>query len=544
MDDYLDQYFSSSSWSDVNVKERSSWVHSDLDDQPHALLPSSLGVYQDDKNNSALSIISSNRSMECLAAQNTPSLVPRGESGSGVEHGLLSGEDGAQMDGENCSGNSSKEMLNGSLGFGNLRLQFNTAVHSSGSLSLGSSKDLPAVGDLSPSLSFNERGHVICNGAESSEFRRSPTGLETPPIPQLWHPQLYDGVSSLPTLMGQTRMQSSCLQGENGNEDDDGNINRFVEIDKILQPENFSASINAKGKQDMQNSLYSSFPADHQITKTMIGLPSLLQGASPTPNSSCNGIGKPRVRARRGQATDPHSIAERLRREKIAERMKNLQELVPNSNKTNKASMLDEIINYVKFLQLQVKVLSMSRLGAAGAVVPLIIDGQAEGSNGLSLTPFAGQGVDFSPSPDQVAFEQEVVKLMDSNVTLAMQYLQSKGLCLMPIALAAAISNGKASSSSSSSSAVSERKKFGFTTGVVNNDIVHNTHSSNVLVQKSNCSSSSSSNSNSDSLPGVGIHHTTSDGNIMIGKLSGGLMANGCNGAFKQEELNTLCTAK
>ncbi|KAI4976471.1 hypothetical protein ZWY2020_050078 [Hordeum vulgare] len=79
---------------------------------------------------------------------------------------------------------------------------------------------------------------------------------------------------------------------------------------------------------------------------------------------------KPRARARRGQATDPHSIAERLRREKISERMKNLQDLVPNSNKADKSSMLDEIIDYVKFLQLQVKVLSMSRLGAPGAVLP------------------------------------------------------------------------------------------------------------------------------------------------------------------------------
>ncbi|KAL0679915.1 hypothetical protein Bca4012_007896 [Brassica carinata] len=42
---------------------------------------------------------------------------------------------------------------------------------------------------------------------------------------------------------------------------------------------------------------------------------------------------KPKVRARRGQATDPHSIAERLWRERIAERMKSLQELVPNGNK-------------------------------------------------------------------------------------------------------------------------------------------------------------------------------------------------------------------
>ncbi|GLU10348.1 hypothetical protein SLE2022_271610 [Rubroshorea leprosula] len=35
------------------------------------------------------------------------------------------------------------------------------------------------------------------------------------------------------------------------------------------------------------------------------------------------------VRARRGQATDSHSLAERVRREKISERMKLLQDLVP-----------------------------------------------------------------------------------------------------------------------------------------------------------------------------------------------------------------------
>ncbi|KAG2534579.1 hypothetical protein PVAP13_9NG070591 [Panicum virgatum] len=83
---------------------------------------------------------------------------------------------------------------------------------------------------------------------------------------------------------------------------------------------------------------------------------------------------RPKVRARRGQATDPHSIAERLRRERIAERMRALQELVPNTNKTDRAAMLDEILDYVKFLRLQVKVLSMSRLGGAGAVAQLVAD--------------------------------------------------------------------------------------------------------------------------------------------------------------------------
>ncbi|KAG4185051.1 hypothetical protein ERO13_A09G208450v2 [Gossypium hirsutum] len=63
------------------------------------------------------------------------------------------------------------------------------------------------------------------------------------------------------------------------------------------------------------------------------------------------------VRARRGQATDGHSLAERVRREKISERMKLLQDLVPGCNKvTGKALMLDEIINYVQSLQCQVEV--------------------------------------------------------------------------------------------------------------------------------------------------------------------------------------------
>ncbi|KQK20468.1 hypothetical protein BRADI_1g54690v3 [Brachypodium distachyon] len=63
------------------------------------------------------------------------------------------------------------------------------------------------------------------------------------------------------------------------------------------------------------------------------------------------------VRARRGQATDSHSIAERARREKISERMKMLQDLVPGCNKViGKASVLDEIINYIQALQRQVEV--------------------------------------------------------------------------------------------------------------------------------------------------------------------------------------------
>ncbi|KAL2465938.1 Transcription factor BPE [Abeliophyllum distichum] len=52
------------------------------------------------------------------------------------------------------------------------------------------------------------------------------------------------------------------------------------------------------------------------------------------------------VRARRGQATDSHSLAERARREKINERMKILQDLVPGCNKVDKVEdRIDEESN-------------------------------------------------------------------------------------------------------------------------------------------------------------------------------------------------------
>ncbi|KAG2310836.1 hypothetical protein Bca52824_022393 [Brassica carinata] len=156
---------------------------------------------------------------------------------------------------------------------------------------------------------------------------------------------------------------------------------------------------------------------------------------------------KPRVRARRGQATDPHSIAERLRRERIAERMKSLQELVPNTNKTDKASMLDEIIEYVRFLQLQVKVLSMSRLGGAGAVGPRLngLTSEVGGRlNALSgpCNGLNGKGNATGSSNESLrSTENRVAKLMEEDMGSAMQYLQGKGLCLMPISLATAMSS-------------------------------------------------------------------------------------------------------
>ncbi|KAI4314034.1 hypothetical protein L6164_026977 [Bauhinia variegata] len=102
------------------------------------------------------------------------------------------------------------------------------------------------------------------------------------------------------------------------------------------------------------------------------------------------------VRARRGQATNSHSLAERVRREKISERMKFLQDLVPGCSKvTGKAVMLDEIINYVQSLQRQVEFLSM-KLATVNPRLDFNIEGLLA-KDMLQQRPGSSSALGFSP---------------------------------------------------------------------------------------------------------------------------------------------------
>ncbi|XP_066347271.1 transcription factor bHLH128-like [Miscanthus floridulus] len=98
---------------------------------------------------------------------------------------------------------------------------------------------------------------------------------------------------------------------------------------------------------DIIASISNSYELQFGVAKEMAGLLQRQQDQVPF-----------RVRAKRGCATHPRSIAERERRTRISEKLRKLQALVPNMDKqTSTADMLDLAVDHIRGLQSELQAL-------------------------------------------------------------------------------------------------------------------------------------------------------------------------------------------
>ncbi|PIN03310.1 Transcriptional repressors of the hairy/E(spl) family (contains HLH) [Handroanthus impetiginosus] len=102
---------------------------------------------------------------------------------------------------------------------------------------------------------------------------------------------------------------------------------------------------------------------------------------------------------KRSRAAEVHNLSERRRRDRINEKMRALQELIPRCNKSDKASMLDEAIEYLKSLQLQVQMMAMGC-----GIVPMMYPGMQHYMPVMGMGMGMGMGMDMGMNRPMVSY--------------------------------------------------------------------------------------------------------------------------------------------
>ncbi|KAL2488105.1 Transcription factor PIF1 [Forsythia ovata] len=106
---------------------------------------------------------------------------------------------------------------------------------------------------------------------------------------------------------------------------------------------------------------------------------------------------------KRSRAAEVHNQSERRRRDRINEKMKALQGLIPRCNKSDKASMLDEAIEYLKSLQLQVQMMSMG-CGMIPMMYPGVQQFMPAMGMGVGMGMGMGMGMEMGMNRPMVPF--------------------------------------------------------------------------------------------------------------------------------------------
>ncbi|KAL6643623.1 hypothetical protein ACP70R_018389 [Stipagrostis hirtigluma subsp. patula] len=113
--------------------------------------------------------------------------------------------------------------------------------------------------------------------------------------------------------------------------------------------------------------------ADHQLDAAKIGTKRKI-GMSEQINHGVEAHVTPSAPAgrKRSGKNSQNQYAKQKRRERINEKLKILQQLIPNGTKVDIGTMLEEAVQYVKFLHMQIKLLSSDEMWMSA---PLAYDG-------------------------------------------------------------------------------------------------------------------------------------------------------------------------
>ncbi|XP_047336866.1 transcription factor bHLH128-like [Impatiens glandulifera] len=177
------------------------------------------------------------------------------------------------------------------------------------------------------------------------------------------------GISRLNSQLSFTRQESSLSHISEEERDETTNDRRKPTTDSYNGTSNFGVGTswedsgtivfshpNKRSKNNINEDIMNSMESQLQFGLTqggmeIVGMDKLLNiNNIPQDSVPC------KIRASRGCATHPRSIAERERRMRISGKLKKLQELVPNMDKqTSYSDMLDLAVQHIKGLQTQVE---------------------------------------------------------------------------------------------------------------------------------------------------------------------------------------------